>query len=104
MVYKPPIMNRENFLLSFKQDVLEKLTDEANKDIIMMGDVNADVKASKPCKYTRSVMYAVRLQCLSQLIKEGTRITEHKKTAIDLVFVNNLHCIVSCGVQEFAKW
>ena len=27
---------------------------------------------------------------------------EHPKTAIDLVFVNNLHRIVSHGVQEFA--
>ena len=29
-------------------------------------------------------------------------VMEHPKTAIDLVFVNNLHHIVSHGVQEFA--
>ena len=90
------------FLSSFKQDVLEKLTDEANKDIITMGDFNADVIASKPCKYTRSLIHATRLHGLSQLVKEPTRVTEHTKTAIDLVFVNNLHRIVSHGVQDFA--
>ena len=102
VVYNPPSMNPENFLSSFKQDVLDKLTDEASKDIIMMGDFNADVIASKPCKYTRNLMHATRLHGLSQLIKEPTRVTEHTKTAIDLVFVNNLHRIVSHGVQEFA--
>jgi len=30
-------------------------------------------------------------------------VTEHTKTAIDLVFVNNLYRIVSHGVQEFTK-
>ena len=102
VVYKLPIMNAENFLSSFEQVVLDKLTDEGNKDIIMMGDFNADVIASKPCKYTRSLIHATRLHGLSQLVKEPTRVTEHTKTAIDLVFVNNLHRIVSHGVQEFA--
>jgi len=45
-------MNPENFLSSFKQDVFDKLTDEANKDIVIMGDFNADVIASIPCKCT----------------------------------------------------
>ena len=67
-----------------------------------MGDFNADVIASEPCKYTRNFMHATRLHGLSELIKEPTRVTEHTKTAIDLVFVNNLHRIVSHGVQEFA--
>ena len=85
VVYKPPIMNPENFLSSFKEDVLEKLTDEANQDNIMMGDFKADAVASKPCKYTRSLMHATTLHGLSQLVKEPIRVTEHTKTAIDLV-------------------
>ena len=55
VMYKPPSMNPENFLSSFKQDVLEKLTDEESNGIIIMGDFNADVIASKPCKYTRNL-------------------------------------------------
>ena len=46
-MYKPPIMNPEIFLLSFKQNVLDKLADEACKDIIMMGNFNADVRDFK---------------------------------------------------------
>lgn len=63
VVYKPPIMNPENLLhvSSFKQDILEKLTDEANKDVIIMGNFKADVIASKPCKCTWSLMHATRL-------------------------------------------
>ena len=95
-------MNAENFLPSFEQGIPDKLTDEGNKDIIMMGDFNADVIASKPCKYTRSLIHATRLHGLSQLVKEPRRVTEHTKTAIDLVFVKKLHRIVSHGVQEFA--
>ena len=89
-------MNAESFLSSFEQDVLDKLTDEGNKDIIMMGDFNADVIASKPCKYTRSLIHATRLHGLSQLVKEPTRVTEHTKTAIDLMFVNNLLSHMEC--------
>ena len=77
VMYKPPSMNPENFLSSFKQDVLEKLTDEESNDIIMMGDFNADVIASKPCKYTRNLLHETRLHGLSQLIKKPTRVTEH---------------------------
>jgi len=64
VVFKPPVMNPDNFLSSFKQDVLDKLADEAW--IIMMGDFNAEVIASRPCKYTRSLMqHATRLHGLS---------------------------------------
>ena len=86
VVYKPPIMNPDNFLSRFKQGVLEKLTDEGNKDIIMMGKKKAS-------------MHATRLHGLSQLVKEPTRVTEHTKTAINLVFLNNVCRIVSHGIQ-----
>ena len=35
------------------------------------------------------------------MIKEQTRVTEHASTATDFIFVNNLHRLVSYGVQEF---
>lgn len=63
----------------------------------MMGDFNADFIASKPCKYTRNQMHATRLHGLSQLVQVLTHVTKHTKTAIDIIFVNNLHR----RVQEF---
>jgi len=46
-------------------------------------------------------MYATSLNGLTPLVKEPRRVTEHTKTAVDLVFVDNLHRIGSHGEQEF---
>ena len=101
VMYKPPSMNQEKFISGLEQEFLAKLDDEMVKDLIIKGDFNADVIALKPCKYTRKLMQTTRLHGLSQLVKEPTRVTEFTSTAIDLVFVNNIHRIVSHGVQEF---
>ena len=79
VMYKPPSMNQEKFILGLEQEFLAKLDNEMVKDLIIIGDFNADVIALKTCKYTRKLT----------------------STAIDLVFVNNTHSIVSHGVQEF---
>ena len=101
VIYKPPSMNQEKFISGLEQEFRAKLDDEMVKDLIIMGDFNADVIALKPCKYTRKLMQTTRLHGLSQLVKEPTRVTEFTSTAIDLVFVNNIHRIVSHGVQDF---
>ena len=46
-------------------------------------------------------MQTTRLYGLSQHVKEPTRLTEFTSTAIDLLFVNKTHRIVSHGVQKF---
>ena len=94
-------MNQEKFISGLEHEFLAKLDDERVKDLIIMGDFNADVIAPKPCKYTKKLMKTTRLHGLSQHVKEPTRVTEFTNTAIDLVFVNNTHRIVSHGVQEF---
>ena len=94
-------MDSDKFLSSLEQDVLIKLSDEASKDIIIMGDFNA-VVAPKLCKYAKKLIHATQLYGLNQLINEPTRVTEHTSSAIDLVFVNNSHRICSYGVQEFS--
>lgn len=86
-------MNPANFLESLNQDLLVKLSDEVRKDIIIMGDFNA--------KYAKGLIYATRLHGLNKFINKPTRVTEHSRTAIDLIFVNNSHSIVSHGIQEF---
>ena len=40
-------MNYDVFVKGFENDLLTKLGDEVNKDIIIMGDFNADVIAPK---------------------------------------------------------
>lgn len=41
--YKPPIMDFDKFVTRFQEDVLMKLENETNKDIIITGDFNADL-------------------------------------------------------------
>ena len=48
-IYKPPIMDSEVFMKDFGKDVLAKLDEEINKDVIVMGDFYGDVIAAKPC-------------------------------------------------------
>ena len=76
VMYKPPSMNQEKFILGLEQVFLAKLDNEMVQDLIIMGDFNADVIDLKSCKYTRKLMKTTRLHSLSQLIKEPTRVTE----------------------------
>ena len=55
-------MNPDNFLESLNQDLLVKLSDEARKDIITMGDFNANVIAPKLCKYAKGLIHATRIR------------------------------------------
>ena len=96
-------MDSEVFMKDFGKDVLAKLDEEINKDVIIMGDFNGDVIAAKPCKYVRKLMQETRLLGMKQLINEPTHVTDHSSTAIDLVFVNNPHRIVSHGVQDLSR-
>ena len=96
-------MDSDKFLSSLEQDVLIKFSDESSKDIIIMGDFNANVVAPKLWKYKKELIHATQLYGLNQLINEPTRVTEHTRSAIDLVFVNNSHRICLFGVQEFAS-
>ena len=101
VMYKPPSMNQEKFISGLEQEFVAKMDDEMVNDLIIMGDFNVDVIALKPCEYTRKLMQTTRLHGLCQLVNKPTRVTEFTSTAIDLVFVNNTHSIISHGVQEF---
>ena len=63
---------------------------------------NANVVALKLCKYAKKLIHATQLYGLNQLINEPTRVTEHTRSAIDFVFVNNSHRICSINHQLFA--
>ena len=68
--YKPPSMDGDKFVTHFKQDVLSKMFDGPNKNIILMGDFNADVIAPKRSKYTRFLLNEANFHGLTQLIRE----------------------------------
>ena len=93
-------MDSDKFVTRFQEDVLVKLENETNKDIVIIGDFNADVGALKLHNHTRKLMQITRLHGFTQLIKNPTRVTEDTSSTIDLIFVNNFHRIVTHGVQE----
>ena len=43
VIFKPPSMNQEKFISGLEQEFFAKLDDKMVKDLIIMGDFNADV-------------------------------------------------------------
>ena len=72
-----------------------------NYELLLLGDFNVDFLASnktkKICTRRRKMKNFAIANDLEQLIAIPTRITEFTKSAIDLIFVDNKHRIVSCG-------
>lgn len=70
-------------------------------EICLLGDFNVDFLTSNKtkiiCTQRRKMKNFAITNDLEQLITIPTRITELTKSAIDLLFVNNGHRIVSCG-------
>ena len=73
----------------------------SDADMFLLGDLNVNFLASvgtsdRPLK--QKLARFSNLHNLVQMIKMPTRITEHSSTMIDLLFVNNSHCIVDSGI------
>ena len=45
-------MDLDKFISGLEREFLERLSDEVEKDLVLMGDFNANVISPKPCKYT----------------------------------------------------
>ena len=82
-VYRPPDASSAFF------DAFEKmigLTDEENKEVHILGHLNCDMLKSvsdQPTKTLKAIYEAYQLSQLSQLITDGTRITDRSCTLID---------------------
>ncbi len=69
-----------------------------NKELILVGDLNCDVKTLAPDPQTYKLQTLSSLYQLTQVINEPTRITETTSTLIDLIFTNKPEYISSAGV------
>ena len=88
-------------LLEDLNNSVERIPDEA--ELTILGDFNTDVAAKKGSSnfyLKRKLFNFADLHSLEQLIKSPTRITESSETTIDLILVNNNHCIVDSGVVQ----
>ena len=75
------------------------LVNQDKFDMFLLGDLNVDFleKVSKR-KSIRLLKNFATSSGLSQVINAPTRITNISQTIIDLIFVNNEHCIIDSGV------
>ncbi len=96
-VYKAPDKKLELFLEGLS-NMLRIVPSES--DIIILGDFNVNVLATKKDPLRQQLIRFGNLHYLEQLIKTPTRITEKSATAIDLLFVNNYHHIIDSGVLD----
>ena len=94
-IYRPPDQNEAAFIDSLQNGFAN--IDSERKSLILLGDFNID-QFGKNNSAKRLLRSFAILNDIKQIINEPTRITEHSKTLIDLIFVNIEHRIVQSGV------
>ena len=83
--YRPP--NSEVDLFNNFELFLLKC-DIEDTEIILMGDLNCDLKKPLPDNHTGKLLSLCSLYKLTQVISEPTRITESTSTLVDLILTN----------------
>lgn len=94
-IYRPP-NSPNDFFLHFEN--LIKQTDDENKEIYILGDLNCDMLKHEPDTPTKKVKSLYELYQLSQLINEATRVTISSSTLIDHAVTNTPVNISDSGV------
>ena len=74
--------------------------DSENKEIILVGDFNADLSNSKITAQTKALIDITNEFQFKQFINEPTRITESTSSTIDLAFSNRPEIIIRYGVDH----
>ena len=67
-----------------------------NKEILLTGDLNCDYLDPKNHRDIKGIL---ERNCLKQLIKQPTRITEHSKTLIVIFCSNNTRTISNIFIE-----
>ena len=88
-IYKHPKLTIPDFSQNYLQPLLDKLTYEKNKNIILLGDFNIDLLHYENDNHTRDFLDQMYTSSLSPQITIPTRITSRSKTLIDNIFTNN---------------
>ncbi len=97
-IYIPPDGNMQTALDTI-EIVLVEILALGNKDIVLMGDFNADLKKQNSAR-VKLLKEFYQTNCLSQLIMEATRTTDRSSTLIDHVYMNRPEMYFQAGVYE----
>ena len=79
------------------ENILQSTTSD---DIILIGDLNCNVKAAKPSKETQKLMTLCEDYQLQQRIDKPTRITTTSASTIDHIWTRNKNLITEVGTCE----
>ena len=101
-VYRPPNASPD-FFIHFEN--LTQLLDDEMKEIIILGDLNCDLKKEHLDTQTKSLTSLYEVYQMSQLINEATRVTEQTATLIDHIVTNkpeNISCygVIHTGMSD----
>jgi len=105
-VYRPPnnsSVNSSEFFYAFEKMI--GLIDDDNKELHILGDLNCDMLKSVSDQPTKTLKTIYEAYQLSQLITEGTRITNRSCTLIDHYVTSmpekiNLSGVIHTGISD----
>ena len=72
VMYKPPSRNPDKFISGLEQEILERLSDEVQKDLVFMGDFNANVIS--PNRVNTPGSYCKQHDCMVLLMASSIKI------------------------------
>ena len=108
-IYKHPNLAIQEFMDTFLQPLLDKLSYE-NKNVILMADFNIDLLNYESYIQTKEILDKIYFGSLTPRITIPTRIAPHSRTLTDNVFTNtmdepsingNLMCSISDHLAQF---
>ena len=88
-IFRHPSMNSSEFNSIYLNDLLEKLSHE-NKKIILMGDLNIDLLKYDTHGDSSDFLDAMYANFFLPYISAPSRITSHSKTLTDNIFSNTI--------------
>ena len=95
--YRPPDGDIKAFI-EILSNLIDDLTTSSNPDILVMGDINIDLKKSTPS--SNKIKQLLQSRGMVQLIKDPTRVSNTGNTLIDHIYTNNNTFYDSCGVYD----
>ena len=88
-IYKNPNLAIQEFMDTFLQPLLDKLSYE-NKNVILLGDFNIDLLHYESHIQTKEFSDKIYFGSLTPHITIPTRVTPHSRTLIDNIFTNTV--------------
>ena len=88
-IYKHPCMDICTFNDHYLNPLLDNLSKEANKTIVLLGDFNIDLLNFDTSEYVSTFLDDLASNSLQPQILLPTRISNNSKTLIDNIFCNN---------------